>query len=75
MVTLVYWPIQNKPYIAKLTFNDGVLSLDRNSEKYQNHQWPNKDDYGIFDGADSNKKLTLGYDGTSAFQRLFWSPF
>ena len=55
----------NKAYIAKLTFNDGVLSLDRNSETIKTINGPNKDDYGIFDGADSTKKLTLGYDGTA----------
>ena len=50
----------NKVYIAKLTFNDGVLSLDRNSETIKTINGPNKDDYGIFDGADSTKVVNVG---------------
>ena len=58
-------PDTNKAYNEKLTFNDGLFTLDRNSETIKTINGPNKDDYGIFDGADRTKKLTLGYDGTA----------
>ena len=54
----------NKPYIAKLAFNDGQLTLKRNMDVINTVNGASVDNYGIFEGNDSTKKLTLGYDGT-----------